>query len=194
MHKFKRLTQWLAIAAVVVPVTTFAGGASKAKDVDRFDVCFSPGDIFVEDFNHDGGSPGDTLAATGILLPLGTIPATGAPPNPDGLGGFLPVCGQYQSLKVGDVFVDAQNVLSAANGTTVDPNALDVLYARVHLRVDGVGELELSGITRIGSGAAQFPYVITGGFGKFESLRGKAVFESITLDTQQTRLYLPRAN
>ena len=183
----------LAIAAVLAaPTVALAAKGDDHARAKAFDVCVNAAANFrLDDADGSGGlSAGDGITAVGIVLPGGTIPTDGigAPQLPDGLGGLLPACSQLQSKKIGTFFVSGRVVLGLPDAA---PD--DLAYVDWQFRIDGRGVIDTTGPVKItGAPLGTYAQTVTGGTGKFKSLKGEA--RVLVLDGTggfQIRLLLP---
>ena len=128
-----------------------SGSVASAKNGALFEVCVDPATaILSNDFN-----PGSVLTASGIIVPVGTIPAGGAASD----------CSDIADARIGTFFVRG-NIVGGLS--TAEPD--DLAYVSWEFRVDNVGTIETTGIVKTTS-----PYLqpIAAATGSYHSLQDR---------------------
>jgi hypothetical protein len=140
----------LFLAATVILAS---GSVASAKNGGLFEVCVDPAEAI---FNPTPPVAGSVLTASGIIVPVGTIPSGGAA-NCDDLAG----------ARIGTFFVRGNFVAGLPTAA-----ANDLAYVSWEFRVDNVGTIETSGIVKTDS-----PYLqpITAATGAYHSLQDRQV-------------------
>jgi hypothetical protein len=137
-----------------------SGSVASAKNGALFEVCVDPATaIFTNGFN-----PGSVLTASGVIVPVGTIPAGGAEAD----------CSDVADARIGTFFVRGNIV-----GGLPTAEANDLAYVSWEFRVDNVGTIETTGIVKTTS-----PYLqpIAAATGSYHSLQDRQVRTNV-LDT-----------
>jgi hypothetical protein len=147
----------LLLAAATILASS---SVASAKQGPLFEVCVDPATaVFSNGFN-----PGSVLTASGIIVPVGTIPAGGAASD----------CSDVADARIGTFFVRGNIV-----GGLPTAEADDLAYVSWEFRVDNVGTIETTGIVKTTS-----PYLqpIAAATGSYHSLQDRQVRTDV-LDT-----------
>jgi hypothetical protein len=137
-----------------VAIVLASGSVASAKNGALFEVCVVADDaVTTDDFN-----PGSLLTASGIIVPVGTIPSP---------GGAKADCSDVAAERIGTFFVRG-NIVGGL--PTAEPT--DLAYVSWEFRVDNVGTIETTGIVKTTS-----PYFqpIAAATGSYHSLQDRQV-------------------
>jgi hypothetical protein len=128
-----------------------SGSVASAKNGALFEVCVDPAEaVFSPSF-----TTGALLTASGIIVPVGTIPPGGAAD-----------CSDLAAARIGTFFVRGNVV---AGLPTAEPT--DLAYVSWEFRVDGVGTIETTGIVKQNTSSYLQP--IAAATGQYHSLQDR---------------------
>ena len=130
-----------------------SGSVASAKNGALFEVCVDPATAVLT----NGFTPGSVLTASGVIVPVGTIPSGGAEAD----------CSDVADARIGTFFVRG-NIVGGL--PTAEPT--DLAYVSWEFRVDNVGTIETTGIVKTTS-----PYLqpIAAATGSYHSLQDRQV-------------------
>jgi hypothetical protein len=130
-----------------------SGSVASARNGALFEVCVDPATaIFSNGFN-----PGSVLTASGIIVPVGTIP----------IGGAEADCSDVADARIGTFFVRG-NIVGGLPTAEDD----DLAYVSWEFRVDNVGTIETTGIVKTTNSYLQ---PIAAATGRYHSLQDRQV-------------------
>lgn len=140
------------VLVFAVAIVLASGSVASAKNGALFEVCVNGDDAVLT----DGFNPGSLLTASGIIVPVGTLPTTPNCLDPDVL-----------AARIGTFFVRGNIV-----GGLPTAEADDLAYVSWEFRVDNVGTIETTGIVKTTS-----PYFqpIAAATGSYHSLQDRQV-------------------
>jgi hypothetical protein len=144
-----------SVLVFAVAIVLASGSVASAKNGALFEVCVDGDDaVTTDDFN-----PGSLLTASGIIVPVGTIPSGGTAPDC-----LDPV---VVAARIGTFFVRG-NIVGGL--PTAEPT--DLAYVSWEFRVDNVGTIETTGIVKTTT-----PYFqpIAAATGSYHSLQDRQV-------------------